>query len=291
MARPLRVEFAGGLYHVTSRGDRREDIYLDDGDRYLWLDVLAQTCLRFNWVCYAWCQMTNHYHLVVETVEGNLSEGMRQLNGVFTQAVNRKHRRVGHVFQGRYKAVLVEKDRHLLELSRYVVLNPVRAGMVHDAGDWPWSSYRTMLGRTDRPAWLQTDWLLAQFGGARDAAIARYVDFVRAGVRSPSIWTGLRNQVFLGSEEFVRERQAQSGRMDVAEIPRAQRRPPAIGLDHYRATTDSTSQAMCAAFASGDYTMAEIARYFDVHYSTVSRAVRRAESAPARGVGPLDCKT
>jgi REP element-mobilizing transposase RayT len=291
MARPLRIELAGGLYHVTSRGDRREDIYLDDGDRYLWLDVLDQTCRRFNWICHAWCQMTNHYHLVMETVEGNLSEGMRHLNGVYTQAVNRKHRRVGHVFQGRYKAILVDKDSHLLELSRYVVLNPVRAAMVQDAEEWPWSSFRNMIGRAQPPAWLQTDWLLAQFGDTRDIAILRYAEFVRAGVRLPSIWTGLRNQVFLGDEEFVRRAQAQTDRLDIAEIPRAQRRPPAKGLDHYRATAESNAKAMVAAFASGDYTMVEIARHFGVHYSTVSRAVRRGESEAAGASGLDDCKT
>jgi putative transposase len=128
MVRPLRIELAGGLYHVTSRGDRQENIYLDDGDRLLWQDVMAETCSRCNWVCHAWCQMSNHYHLVLETIEGNLSAGMRHLNGVYTQKTNRKHERVGHVFQGRYKAILVERDSYLLELSRYVVLNPVRCG-------------------------------------------------------------------------------------------------------------------------------------------------------------------
>ena len=127
MTRPLRLEFAGAVYHVTSRGDRREDIYLDDEDRNDWLVVLAMVCDRFNWVVHAYCQMTNHYHLFVETVEDNLSQGMRQLNGVYTQRFNRRHRQVGHLFQGRYKAILVQKEAHLLELSRYVVLNPVRA--------------------------------------------------------------------------------------------------------------------------------------------------------------------
>lgn len=275
MTRPLRIELAGGLYHVTSRGDRREDIYLDDGDRLLWLEVLGETCRRFNWICHAWCQMTNHYHLLVETVEGNLSDGMRHLNGVYTQAVNRKYRRVGHVFQGRYKAILVAKDSHLLELSRYVVLNPVRAGMVGDPRDWPWSSYRSMVRRADTPVWLQTDWLLGQFGSTRDLAVRAWVDFVRAGVGLPSIWAGLRNQVFLGDEEFVRQALEQSERLDVTEIPRTQRRAPAKDLEHYQKTTSSIPEAMCAAFASGGYTMAEIARYFRVHYSTVSRAVRR----------------
>jgi len=135
MARPLRIELAGGLYHVTSRGDRREDIYLCEADRHTWLEIFGEVCKRFNWACYAWCQMTNHYHIVVETVEGNLSQGMRQLNGVYTQRFNHIHRRVGHVFQGRYRAIMVEKETYLLELIRYVVLNPVRAGMVAQAGD------------------------------------------------------------------------------------------------------------------------------------------------------------
>lgn len=131
MARPLRIELPGGLYHVTSRGDRREDIFLDDDDRLTWLDLFGQVCRRFNWICHVWCLMDNHYHIVVETVEGNLTQGMRQLNGVYTQRFNRTHHRVGHVFQGRYKAIIVEKDSYLQELARYVVLNPLRARMVN----------------------------------------------------------------------------------------------------------------------------------------------------------------
>lgn len=186
MARPLRIELSGGLYHVTSRGDRREAIYLSDDDRAAWLSVFGKVCRRFNWICHAWCQMTNHYHVVVETPEGNLSRGMRQLNGVYTQYVNRAHRRVGHVFQGRYKAILVEKDSYLLELARYVVLNPVRAGVVVEAGEWHWSSYRMMVGEAPWPEWLATGWLLGQFGQTARVAVPRYIDFVRAGVGLPS---------------------------------------------------------------------------------------------------------
>lgn len=141
MARPLRLELAGALYHVTSRGDGREDIYRSDEDRVAWLETLGQVCERFNWVCHAYCQMSNHYHLVIETPEANLSKGMRHLNGVYTQRFNRSHQRVGHVFQGRFKAILVEKDSYLLELARYVVLNPLRARMVRRLENWPWSSY------------------------------------------------------------------------------------------------------------------------------------------------------
>ena len=129
MARPLKIEFAGALYHVTSRGNGREDIYLDDEDRELFMLVLDECCELFNWSIYSWCQMTNHYHLLIETPDANLSQGMRYLNGVYTQRFNRKHSRGGYVFQGRYKAILVDKNEYLQELSRYIVLNPVRAEM------------------------------------------------------------------------------------------------------------------------------------------------------------------
>ena len=118
MARPLRIKLAGALYHVTSRGDRREDIFIDDSDRRQWLEILKSVCECFNWVCHAYCLMDNHYNIVVEIVEGILSKGMRQLNGVYTQLFNRTHKRVCHVYQGRYKASLADKDHYLLELSR-----------------------------------------------------------------------------------------------------------------------------------------------------------------------------
>jgi REP element-mobilizing transposase RayT len=203
MARPLRIELSGGLYHVTSRGDRREDIYFSDADREVWLDILGEVCRRFNWICHAWCQMSNHYHIVIETPEGNLAQGMRQLNGVYTQATNRLHGRVGHVFQGRYKAILVEKESYLLELARYVVLNPLRARMINDVGDWTWSSYRAMINKAPSPDWLQTDWILGHFGQSRERARLGYIDFVRAGVGLPSVWDQLQGQIYLGSETFI----------------------------------------------------------------------------------------
>ena len=209
MARPLRLELAGGIYHVTSRGDGRDDIYLSDADRIGWLEVFGEVCQRFNWVCHAWCQMTNHYHLLIETPEANLARGMRQLNGVYTQRFNRVHGRVGHVFQGRYKAILVERDSYLLELARYVVLNPLRAKMVKRLETWPWSSYLAIYGQAESPLWLQTDWLLAQFGQRRSSAVAKYVAFVHEGARLPSVWAQLRGQIYLGSDAFVQKMQTQ----------------------------------------------------------------------------------
>ena len=151
MSRPLRIEYPGAVYHVTSRGDARRPIFCDDKDRLLFLEVLASIVSRFHWLCHAYCLMNNHYHLIVETPEGNLSRGMRQLNGVYTQRFNRRHRKPGHVFQGRYKAIVVEKESYLLELCRYVVLNPVRAKAVETPEAWNWSSYRATAGSTDIP--------------------------------------------------------------------------------------------------------------------------------------------
>ena len=193
MARPLRLEFSGAVYHVTSRGDRGEAIYRDDEDRQGWLAVLALVCQRFNWVVHATCQMTNHYHLLVETVDGHLSFGMRQLNGLYTQRVNRRHRLVGHLFQGRYKAILIQKEAHLLELSRYVVLNPVRASMVALPQDWPWSSYGLCVADQLAPPWFDTDWLLAQFGAGRQSARSAFVKFVLQGVGLASPLLGTKN--------------------------------------------------------------------------------------------------
>ena len=135
MSRPLRLEYPGALYHITSRGNERRPIYWEDSDYQLFLSLLGEVCEHFNWIIHTWCLMTNHYHLVVETREANLSEEMRRLNGVYSLKINRKYGRVGHLFQGRYKSILVDKEAYLLELSRYVVLNPVRARMVNHPQD------------------------------------------------------------------------------------------------------------------------------------------------------------
>lgn len=278
MSRPLRLELAGGLYHVTSRGNGREDIYLSDTDRQAWLDVFAQVCKRFNWVCHAWCQMTNHYHILIETPEANLAQGMRQLNGVYTQRFNRAHSRVGHVFQGRYKAILVERESYLLELARYVVLNPLRARMVKRLENWPWSSYHASCGQVPAPEWLQTDWILAQFGRQRAAAIRKYVEFVHEGARLPSVWTQLQGQIYLGSEGFVKKMQGQIEKKPALdEIPRAQRRTLTQPLTDFEQRYPG-SEAMARAYLSGHHTMLAIAEHFGVHYSTVSRAVKAYEN-------------
>ena len=277
MARPLRLEYSGALYHVTSRGDRREDIYLDDTDRNEWLAVLDKVCGRFNWVVHAYCQMTNHYHFLVETVDGNLSKGMRQLNGQYTQRFNHRHRMVGHLFQGRYKAILIQKDTYLLELSRYVVLNPLRAGMVDELQDWHWSSYRAMVGLDGSPEWLDNDWLLSQFGKYRKPAVKRYQQFVLEGIGLLSPLHDVRHQLLLGDESFVEEYRGAAKCEELREVSKAHRRSLAPALSEFQKKYEDRNEAMSRAYSTGAYTMAEIGKHFRVHYMTVSRAVRKFE--------------
>jgi len=279
MARPLRLEFAGALYHITSRGDRGEDIYEDDEDCRQFLQLLDEVCQSYNWVCHAYCLMSNHYHLLIETPDANLSKGMRQLNGVYTQNFNRKHNRIGHVFQGRYKAILVEKQSYLLELARYIVLNPVRAQMVSSARDWPWSSYRATVGQTGGPACLETDWLLAAFGNRKPMAIEAYQQFVTEGKRQPSPWQALRNQVYLGSEAFVDKVQQYIDKdKELDEIPSSQRRPVPKGIEEYQSKFTNRNLAIVEAYRSGGYTLKEIGQHFGLHYSTVSGIIRNHKS-------------
>ena len=279
MARPLRIEFSGALYHVTSRGDGRDAIYVHDRDRQVWLEVLGRVCERFNWVVHAFCQMGNHYHLLVETPDGNLAKGMRQLNGVYTQRFNQTHSRVGRVFQGRYKAILVQKEAYLLDLSRYVVLSPVRARLVQEAGDWPWSNYRATAGMTPAPEWLELDRILAAFGERLQEAQAAYRGFVAEGKNQPSPWEELKNQIFLGSETFVEEMRRQwDDDRRLGEVTTTQRRPVVRPLAWYFQHYDGRDQAIFEAYRSGGYSMREIGDHVGLHYSTVSRIISLAEA-------------
>ena len=278
MSRPIRIEFPNALYHVTSRGDRREDIFDDDDDRRAFLKTLGDVVGQFNWLCYAWCLMDNHYHLLIQTPDGNLSKGMRQLNGVYTQLSNRRHRRVGHLFQGRFKAILVDSDAYLMELARYVVLNPVRARVVKRATDWEWSSYRASLGIAPAEPCLAINGLLAQFARRRDVARLRYARFVAEGIKAPSPWTQLKAQVFLGDDPFVEQMQkraAGSQRRDV-QIPRAHRRAPPASLAQIEKEAPDRDSAVVQAHATGAYSYQQIGSHFELHFTTVGKIVRSA---------------
>ena len=279
MSRPLRLEFAGALYHVTSRGNEKKPVYLDDTDYELFLALMTEVCQRFNWVIHAYCLMTNHYHLVVETPDSNLSRGMRHLNGVYTQRFNGKHKRVGHLFQGRYKAILVDKDSYLLELSRYVVLNPVRARMVDKPEDWRWSSYPATIGMQKSFEGLATGAMLLQFGKQRNRAIGRFREFVSEGI-GQEIWHDLKHQIYLGDDKFVEKQMKHLAHQEdkLSEVPLKQRRKPAKSLLEYKESNACINEAIVAAYQSGGYTMNEIAIHFGCHYSTVSRVVAKCKT-------------
>lgn len=269
------------MYHLTSRGNGGGAIYLDNEDRELFLSVLATVVARFNWRLYAYCLMSNHYHLLVETPQPNLSRGMRQLNGVYTQRFNRRHAISGHVFQGRFKAILVERDNYLLELARYVVLNPIRSKQTEDLASYVWSSYRATAGLQPIPNWLSADFVLNRFGLTKSSARRRYIEYVQAGTKLPTIWENLKQQIYLGSDGFVESVQKRAPNLEkLAELPRAQKYPPPKPLEVYANAHKDISEAIKAAYRSGHYTLAAIGRYFGVHYSTVSRMVKAAEQKP-----------
>ena len=275
MARPLRITFSGALYHITSRGNAREIIYQDDEDRRAFLDLLDRSCKRHAWVCHAYCLMPNHYHLLIETSKPTLSKGMKYLNGIYTQRFNRRHHRVGHVLQGRFKAILVDSEAYLLELARYIVLNPVRAKLVSSAAKWPWSSYRATAGLITPHPCLTVDWVLSEFGKAKRVACERYRVFVQEGNNQRSPWESLKNQIYLGSDKFVEDMLDKlSPEQSLSDIPKRQKRRPGKPLTYYQDRYSDRTRAMAAAYLSGQYTLTEVGRQFRVSYATVSRAVK-----------------
>ncbi len=220
--------------------------------------------------------MNNHYHLVIETPDGNLASGMRQLNGVYTQDHNRKHHRTGHIFEGRYKSILVEKESHCLEVCRYVVLNPVRAAVVSEAGKWKWSSYRGTTGRGAPHGCLTTDWVLAHFGNRRKRAQKLYEKFVKEGVGGQRIYSQVRGQI-LREEDFVDKLICYvKGYEELREIPKAERyisRPSLERLFHGKGRKDkgARDRLIKEAVKSYGYNQREVAEYLKMHYSTISK--------------------
>ena len=249
MARPLRIEFSGALYHVTARGNAQENIYRTDDDRQQFLTLLQNTVKRYDWYCHAYCLMDNHYHLLIETNTPTLSKGMKYLNGSYTQYFNRQHQRVGHVYQGRFKALLVQKDAYLLELARYIVLNPVRAQMVRSAKQWQWSSYRAMAGYDESNACLATEWVLTVFSSTKNVAQQRYRDFVQAGKGQPSPWQQLKNQIYLGDDDFINDMQCKiDPEQSLKDIPKKQKQAPVKPLAYFAERYKTRNESMAHAY-------------------------------------------
>lgn len=285
MSRPLRIEYSGAVYHVTSRGNEKKSVFRNDDDRETFLNTLQHVNKRYSWICHAYCLMTNHYHLLIETPEGNLSSGMRQLNGVYTQLFNKHHGRNGHLFQGRYKAILIQKDSHLMEVCRYVVLNPVRARMVEAPETWKWSSYLATAGRAKAHPSLTTDWVLGQFSVKRAKAENEYRQFVKWGIGEKTIWTAVRGQALLGEDDFVDSLADHlRKKKDIPDIPRSQRystRPDLSKLlpDPIKNDQRKLKKKLHEAVEKYGYHQSQLARHLAVHRSTISRWLQEKEHA------------
>jgi putative transposase len=277
MARPIRIEYDGAFYHVTSRGNARQKIFLSDKDYPAFMEIFQEIIKRQGWIVPSYCLMGNHYHLLIETPRPNLSQGMRQLNGIYTQRFNRLHKRSGHIFQGRYKAFLVEKESYLLELSRYIVLNPVRAGMVKSPEEWEWSSYCLTAGIKNTKGTYNTDSLLSHFSKDRKRAQNAFIRFVKDGMGKESPLKEARGGILLGSDEFIMRWRSVLGNKN-KEIPRQQRyaaRPSLqeIFQDAQRDTGIGT------AINDWGYRLKDIQEFLGLHYSRVSRiASQKAKS-------------
>ncbi|MFL6579359.1 MAG: transposase [Burkholderiales bacterium] len=290
MARPLRIEFPGAVYHITSRGDRLESIFVDDDDRQCLLDIVGQALSRFDAQALAYCLMSNHYHFVLHTRHANLSLLMRHINGVYTQAFNRRHGKVGHLFQGRFKAILVDRDAYLLEVCRYVDLNPVRAKSARKPGSWAWSSYRAHVGQAPIPDWLDSaglhGYLLgrqAHSAADRRRASDRYAKLV-ASVPDANLWeSALRQQIYLGDEDFVERMQASAHPRNSTDpdIPKVQRRKSRT-LAQWLENSEHREQALYDAHTQGAMTMSAIAHELGLSISRVSRLIARVEQAKGK---------
>ncbi|MGQ9604508.1 MAG: transposase [bacterium] len=205
MARQLRIEYKGAFYHITSRGNERKQIFKGDSDRKKLLSYFESAAERYRAVIHVYCLMGNHYHLLLETPVGNLSQIMRHINGAYTVYFNKKYQRSGHLFGGRYKAIVVDKDEYAVELSRYIHVNPVRAGIASDPGSYKWSSYRYYSGKGTKPRWLFTDFILGYFGRDIGNAQKRYTQFVHESI-GYAYENPLRRvvaSIILGGNDFV----------------------------------------------------------------------------------------
>ncbi len=280
MARPIRLEFPDAIYHVTTRGNDEADIFVDDQDRQQFLNVLGEVVSRTGWVVHAYVLMNNHYHLLIETPQANLSRGMRQLNGVYTQRFNSLHGSGGRVFQGRFKAILTERDGYLLDLCRYIVLNPLRLKAVKNISRYRWSSYRATAGEVKPPVWLHTGWILDHFGRSSSVAQRKYAEFVQAGINLPSPLAKVKSQVLLGSAAFVKKmKQRLLSKVDLKRDKKRVKRPNLNSLFSLKVRNDKVlrNEAIKRAYEEYSYTMAEIADAAQIHFSTVSKVIKLGE--------------
>ncbi|MBD3648532.1 MAG: transposase [Pseudomonadales bacterium] len=277
MSRPVRIEFPGAHYHVTSRGIKGRPVFLDDEDRTAFLSVLNTVVSRYGWLVHSYVLMNDHYHLVVGVPDANLSKGMRQLNGVYTQHFNRVHGLEGPLFQGRFRSVLFEKDGYLLPLCRHVVLNPVRTGDAKSVHGWKWSSHRAMAGAVKVPPYLHVEDVLSSFGKRPRDQKQKYKEYIREGLREASPLADRCSQVLLGSPRFLNEmKPILNGEKLAKRGPKRARRRRSLSTmfrNIENKTRSERNELIRRAHIEHAYTLMEIGDHLGLHYTTVSKVV------------------
>ena len=278
MTRPIR----GAVYHVTSKGRDGQVVFKDDEDRGVFLNVVDNVVDRFGWLIHSYVLMDSHYHLVVECPEANLSKGMRQVNGVYTQHVNRRHGQEGPIFQGRFKSVLLEKKTYLLPVCRHIVINPQRTRDPKNYKDYKWSSYRALAGQVKSPGFLYRETVLSHFGKREKEAQRKYRDYIRQGLGEVSPLDQRKNQVLLGSPRFLNEMHPilQGERMSKRGPRSARRRRSLNAL--FKKSDDKTrlerNELIKRAHLDYGYTLMEIGDHLGLHYTTVSKVINIART-------------
>lgn len=291
MARKPRLHVPGGLYHVIWRGNEQRDIFFDDEDRRRFYALLREGVERFGYRVHGFCLMSNHVHLALQAGKDTLSGPLQNLAFRYTQAINRKLGRVGHLFQGRYRALLVDHDAYLLELVRYLHLNPVRAHLVSDPGEYPWSAHRAYLGSVALP-WLTTETVLGQLGGSVGVARRRYARFVAEGIghgHRPEFYSGADDSRVIGDERFVEQLNRQAvevrpqGRISldaiVAHVCAGYRLDEAALRAPGRQRVAAQARALVGwlALQTNATTLAHVARHFGREASGLGRQVGRLQ--------------
>jgi len=289
VSRPLRIEYPGAFYHVTSRGNERKMVFQSTRDRERYLSYLESAHERYGAVIHVYCLMGNHYHLLLETPRGNLSQIIHHINGAYTTYFNIKRDRSGHLFQGRFKGILVEKDAYCKELSRYIHLNPVRAGMVKSPSEYPWSSYRSFIGKDKKPEWLTTELVLGDFGGEGRKGYRGYREYVerRETKELESPFKRVIASTFLGSEEFInniRMEYLEKKKVDKRNIPAIKKVLRGPSLEEIEKAvvkvlgSDHTHYKKMCIYLSHQYSgmrLEEIGAHFGMKSGAISQLSRR----------------
>jgi len=289
VSRPLRIEYPGAFYHVTSRGNERRTLFQSNRDREKFLSYLESTHERYGAVIHVYCLMGNHYHLLLETPRGNLSKILHYVNGAYTTYFNIKRSRSGHLFQGRFKGILVDRDEYCKELSRYVHLNPVRAGMVKTPLEYPWSSYRYFVGRDKKPEWLTTDFILGDFGGEGGRGFKKYREYVerQENKEFDNPFKNVIASTLLGSREFIdriKLEYLEKKEIDRRDLPALKKILIGPSLESIEKAvikrvgrSDPLFKKICIylSYQRSGLNLREIGEYFGMQRSTISQLSRR----------------